>query len=499
MSMEPAKLEWAKEWLKTAKHLFVGGEFVPSKSGKTFSTTNPANQEKLTEVALAGTADVDLAVAAAKEAFQNSEWKNLSRRQRAETLNKIANLIREHRAELATLETLDNGKTYQESYVDDLPESADVFDYYAAWIDKIYGESVPVEKGFINFTQHEPLGVCALIVPWNFPLLLACWKIAPALAMGNTVIVKPSPFTSLTLIRLCEIIHEAKVLPKGVLNLVTGDLEAGEALSQQSEIDKISFTGSTLVGKKVAEGAAVSNLKRVSLELGGKSPNIIFDDVKDLDAVVARSFQAMFSHKAEKCSEPTRFIIHESIYDAFVSKIIPKAEAVVCGDPFDPKTQQGPQAHEAHFKKILNYIEIGKREGATLLAGGKPDPLAEKTKGFYVRPTIFGDVKNSMRIAQEEIFGPVLCLIKFKTEAEAIQIANDTSYGLAAGVYSDDAKRAHRVATQLDAGMVFVNHYGCYDFASPFGGVKQSGWGKEMARHSLEEYTKVKSIWVRYS
>jgi aldehyde dehydrogenase (NAD+) len=317
--------------------------------------------------------------------------------------------------------------------------------------------------------------------------------------MGNTVIVKPSPFTSLTLVRLCEIIQKANILPAGVLNLITGDVESGNALSRHSGIDKISFTGSTQVGKKVAEGAAASNLKRVSLELGGKSPNIIFGDVKDLKAIVDRSFQAMFSHKAEKCSEPTRFIIHDSIYNAFVEQIVPKAESVILGDPFDPKTQQGPQAHETHYKKILSYIEIGKQEGAKLLAGGTRDPKPENAKGFFVRPTIFGEVKNSMRIAQEEIFGPVLCLIKFKTEEEAIQIANETSYGLAAGVYSDDAKRAHRVASQLDAGMVFVNHYGCYDFASPFGGVKQSGWGKEMARHSLEEYTKLKSIWIRYS
>ena len=499
MNIQPHKLDWAKNWLSSPKKLYIGGEWVQSQSKKTFVSLNPATEEKLTELALAGEPDVNLAALAARTALKQSEWKSISRKQRASTLNAIASLIREHQAELATLESLDNGKTYKESFVDDLPESADVFDYYAGWIDKFYGDSVPVEKGFINFTQAEPVGVCALIVPWNFPLLLACWKIAPALAMGNTVIVKPSPFTSLTLVRLCEIIDDAKILPKGVLNLITGDLEAGEALSHSLNIDKISFTGSTLVGKKVAEGAASSNLKRVSLELGGKSPNIIFEDVKDIDSIVDRSFQAMFSHKAEKCSEPTRFIIHEKIYDQFVAKLIPKAENVVLGDPFDPKTEQGPQAHEAHYKKILNYIEIGKEEGAKLLAGGVGGVKTGNAKGFFVKPTIFGDVKNSMRIAQEEIFGPVLCLIKFKTEEEAIQIANDTSYGLAAGLYSDDAKRAHRVATQLDAGMVFVNHYGCYDFASPFGGVKQSGWGKEMALHSLQEYTKLKSIWVRYS
>ncbi len=497
--MQPPKLDWAKSWLKSTKQLYIQGAWTPSVSQETFDSINPSNKEKLAALSLAGKADVDLAVKSARTAFENASWRGMNRRERATVLRSIAQLIRSHQAELATLETLDNGKTYQESFYDDLPESADVFDYYAGWIDKIYGESVPVEKGFINFTQHEALGVCALIVPWNFPLLLACWKIAPALAMGNTLIVKPSPFTSLTMVRVFELIHESKILPAGVLNLVTGDLEAGEALSRHSGIDKISFTGSTAVGKKVAEGAASSNLKRVSLELGGKSPNIIFDDVKDLESVVARSFQAMFSHKGEKCSEPTRFIIHEKIYSEFVSRLIPKAEAIVCGDPFDSKTQQGPQAHEGHYQKILNYIELGKKEGAKLLCGGGRDPYSEKSGGFFIRPTIFGDVKNNMRIAQEEIFGPVLCLIKFQTEEEAIAIANGTPYGLAAGVYSDDAKRAHRVATQLDAGMVFVNHYGCYDFASPFGGVKQSGWGKEMARHSLEEYTKLKSVWVRYS
>ncbi len=497
--MQPHQLDWAMRWLKNPKQLYINGEWLPGISKKTFSSINPSNGEILTELAVAGEPDVSLAVRAARGAFQHSEWRELTRRQRANKLIEIGALIRKHHAELATLESLDNGKTYSESCNDDLPESADVFDYYAGWVDKYYGDSVPVEKGFINFTENPPLGVCALIVPWNFPLLLACWKIAPALATGNTVIVKPSPFTSLSLVRLFEIINEAKILPKGVLNLVTGDLEAGEALSRHMGIDKISFTGSTAIGKKVAEGASTSNLKRVSLELGGKSPNIIFEDVKDLDSVLERSFTAMFSHKAEKCTEPTRFLIQESIYDKAVAFLVRRAKSVVLGDPFDPKTQQGAQAHKEHYKKILNYIEIGKKEGATLLVGGETENNPLLTKGFFIGPTIFGDVKNSMRIAQEEIFGPVLCLIKFKTEEEAIHIANDTPYGLAAGLYCDDAKRAHRVANRLEAGMVFVNHYGCYDFASPFGGCKQSGWGKEMGRHSLSEYTKVKSVWIRYS
>jgi len=493
--MEKPALAWAREWLRNSKKLYIGGEWRESSTKRVFSSINPTDRETLALLSEASESDVDRAVTAASKAFEGP-WSNATRAERAKTLRKIGDLIRAHRTELATLESLDNGKTYAESYNDDLPESADVFDYYGEWINKFYGESVPVERGFINYTKHEPLGVCALVVPWNFPLLLACWKIAPALAMGNTVIVKPSPYTSLTAVRLCELIDQEKILPPGVINLVLGDREAGEALSTHPKIAKISFTGSTEIGKKVAEGASRSNLKRTTLELGGKSANIIFEDVDDLDAVVTRSFNAMFSHKGEKCSEPTRFIIHDSIYDRFVSKLLPKVTGVVCGDPFDPSTTQGPQCHEAHYKKILSYIETGVSEGATLLAGGES---TSDLTGFFVPPTVFGDVKNSMRIAQEEIFGPVLCLIRFHTEEEAIEIANDTRYGLAAGFYTDDAKRALRVSERLDAGMVFVNHYGCYDFASPFGGVKESGWGKEMARQSLEEYTRLKSIWHRFS
>lgn len=497
--MEKPKLEWAKNWLKTPKKLYLGGNWCESSNGKSFSSINPANGEVLTSLSEAGTQDVELATQAANTAFHMADWKGMTRANRAKILTQIGALIRTHRSELATLESLDNGKLYTESFIDDLPESADVFDYYAGWIGKMYGESVPVEKGFINFTQHEPLGACALIVPWNFPLLLACWKLAPALAAGNTILVKPSPFTSLTLVRLTELIHEAKILPKGVWNLILGDQEAGEALSKSPAIAKISFTGSTEIGKKVAAGASESNLKRVNLELGGKSANILFEDIENLPAIVDRCFTAMFSHKGEKCSEPTRFIIHDSIYDEFVKLFVPKVNAVVCGDPFDPQSQQGPQCHQGHFKKILHYIEIGKTEGAKLLSGGTADTAGGNARGYFVRPTVFGEVKSSMRIAQEEIFGPVLCLIRFKTEEEAVRFANDSRFGLAAGLYSNNAKRAMRVAQQLDAGMVFVNHYGCYDFASPFGGVKQSGWGKEMGYHALQEYTKLKSVWMKYS
>lgn len=496
--MDSPRLDWAQRWCESPKSLYIGGEWVRPASGAELSVTNPTNGKLLAKVAEASQADVDVAVDAAEKAFRSSEWRGMSRKDRMRTLQKIATTIRAHHAELATLESLDNGKTYKEAFYDDIPEAADVFDYYAGWTDKYYAESSPVEGQAFNFTKREPLGVCALVVPWNFPILLACWKLAPALAMGNTVLLKPSPFTPLSAIRLFEILNEAKVLPKGVLNLVTGGAESGKALSHHPRIQKISFTGSTEIGKQVAMGAAQSNLKSVSLELGGKSPNIVFDDVKDLQAVIDRSFGAMFSHKGEKCSEPTRFFLHEKIYGAFAEALVEKANRVVCGDPFDPATNQGPQCHEGHMQKILSYIESGKQEGAKLLAGGERDVKGPNGKGYFVRPTIFGDVKSSMKIAREEIFGPVVCLIPFKDEADVIAQANDSVYGLAAGVYTSDTARAMRVANQLEAGQVFVNHYGQYDFAAPFGGWKQSGWGQEMAIHSLESYTRLKSIWIKF-
>lgn len=484
-----------KRWMAEPKGFYIGGAWQTTGTGKQFSVVNPATEEQIASLPEASKEVVDQAVDAAEKAFKTT-WRLSKRRQRAEALQKIGALIREHAEELATIETLTNGKTFQESFVDDMPESADVFDYYAGWTDKFYGESVPTDHGFVNYTLNEPLGVVGLIVPWNFPLQLACWKLAPALAMGNTVILKPASFTSHSLLRLFELIDKAKILPPGVLNLVYGDKEAGEAISHHPRINKISFTGSTVVGKRILAGAAASNLKTVTLELGGKSPNIIFADASNLDQVIARSYTAMFSHKGEKCSEPTRFLIQDSIYDQVVNQLVAMAKTTVCGDPFSENTTQGAQCHKIHYEKILSYIEHGKREGANLLVGGGRDESQER--GFFVRPTIFGDVKNSMQIAQEEIFGPVLSLIRFKTEEEAIAIANDTIYGLAAGLYSNDASRCQRVARALDAGMVFINHYGCYDFASPFGGFKQSGWGKEMAIHSLSAYTKTKSIWQRY-
>ncbi|UOF88768.1 aldehyde dehydrogenase family protein [Fodinisporobacter ferrooxydans] len=494
--MEAAKLEWAQEWLAKPRRMYIKGEFRTSEDNETMETINPSNGQVLGSFYRATKADVDAAVDAAHEAFHNGPWRKMSRKERAKVLHQIADAIRRHQCELSTLETLDNGKLYSESWYDDLIETADIFDYYAGWTDKFYGETSPVDSEFLNYTAREPVGICGLIVPWNYPILMASWKLAPALAMGNTVVLKPSEVTSLSAIRLFEILHEEVGLPKGVINLVLGSGEVGSIISNHMKVDKIAFTGSTAVGKKLLHGSADSNLKTISLELGGKSPNIVFEDVPDIDFAIERSFYGLFTHKGEKCSAPTRLFVHKKHYDTFVSRIADLANSYVLGNPFDPNVHQGAQSSKAHMKKILRYIEYGVEDGALLVAGGHRDTTGSNADGYFVRPTIFADVDNKMRIAQDEIFGPVLPIIPFTDEDEVVRMANDTTYGLAAGLWTKDISRAHRVASRLEAGMVFINKYGCYDFAAPFGGFKQSGWGKEYAIHSLESYTKVKSIWV---
>lgn len=491
-----AKREWATSWLSTSKQIYVGGNWIDAE-GEKIESQNPATGKVLGSFHESCGTDVDKAVNAAVAAHRTGDFRKMPRRERARVLRRIAEAIDRHKAELATLECLDNGKLYSEAYQDDLPETAEVFEYYAGWTDKYYSETCPVDDGFINYTTREPVGVCGLIVPWNFPLLLAAWKLAPALAMANTVVVKPSPFTSMSLIRLIEIINEEVELPKGVLNLITGGAATGRSLCEHALVNKISLTGSTATGKQVVASSANSNLKSVSLELGGKSPNIVFDDVPDIEFCMERSFTAMFSHKGEKCSEPTRLFVHKTHYDRFVDNLTRRADATVCGDPFDPASTQGAQCNAPQFDKIMKYIEIGKGEGGRIVAGGERDVTGSNTDGFFVRPTIFADVDNKMKIAQDEIFGPVLCVIPFSDEDQVVEMANDSIYGLAAGLWSKDISRAHRVAARLDAGMVFINRFGCYDFASPFGGFKESGWGKDMARESLDAYTRLKSIWVK--
>jgi aldehyde dehydrogenase (NAD+) len=496
--IEQPKLDWAKNWLKSTKKLYINGEWVDSSTDLVIESINPANGQINGAFQMASQEDVDKAVLAAREAFENGPWSTISRKERAKIMRKISDLMDQHRAELATLESLDNGKLYTESYHDAVGEAVDIFEYYAGWTDKYYGENNPVEGNFLSITTRDPIGVCGQILPFNFPLDMAAWKLAPALAMGNTVLLKPSEKTSFSVIRLFELIDEANLLPKGVINLILGDGESGKSIAAHMGIDKVAFTGSTEIGKKLVHHSADSNLKSVSLELGGKSPNIIFNDPPNLDQAIERSFYGLFTHKGEKCSAPTRLFVHVDIYDKVVKHIAKLANNYVVGDPFDPNSNQGAQVSEQHMERILSYIESGKSEGARLVAGGERDLTGENAKGFFIRPTIFADVDNKMKIAQEEIFGPVLCIIPFETEKEVIAMANDTIYGLGAGLWTNDVSRAHRVANKLQAGMVFVNKYGCYDFASPFGGLKQSGWGKEYAIHSLSSYTKQKAIWFAY-
>lgn len=486
---------WAQAWLEKEKRHLIAAQWVNGSPEKNWPVIDPSNQQVLCTIALASSEQVDAAARAANQAHQAGVWNKVSRAERASVLRQIAQLIRDNIMELSVLETLANGKLISESLVDDIPTCADIFDYYAGWTDKFYGETAPVEQDFLNYTLNEPVGACALIAPWNFPLYQASLKIAPALAMGNTVVLKPSEYTPFTAIYLCELISQHVSLPAGVLNLLVTDGAAAQLLTVSEHIHKVSFTGSSVVGRKIIQSSGASNMKAVTLELGGKSPCIFFADTPDLDKAIDRAFTVMFSHKGEKCSEPTRFLIQEAIYDQVVSKLIAKAEAVKCGDPFDPASQQGPQCNQVQFDKVMSYIEIGKQE-AELVAGGYRDVSGNNELGLYIRPTIFSRVSLEARIAKEEIFGPVLCCIAFDTEEEAITIANCTEYGLAAGVYTADVKRAQRMANQIDAGMLFINRYGCYSLSSPFGGFRQSGWGKEMAIHSLSAYTKKKSVWV---
>ncbi|KOY83872.1 aldehyde dehydrogenase [Lysinibacillus macroides] len=475
----------------------MNGEWVKTNTEDVIESINPANGEINGKYEIATEEMVNDAVKAARVALEGDDWKRVTRKQRAKILQAIAALIREHQSELATLETLDNGKLYNESW-EDMTECAELFEYYAGWTDKFYTENNPVEGDFLSVTTADPIGICGQIVPFNFPLQMAALKMAPALAMANTVLLKPANATSFSAIRFFEILHNSKLLPPGTVNLLVGNSRVGSWISRHPDIDKLSFTGSTNVGKQLLHDSADSNLKPVTLELGGKSPNIIFADYPKLDAAIERSFIGLFTHKGEKCSSPTRLFVQKPIYDEVVEKISQLAREYKCGDPFNPQSNQGAQCTKAHMESILAYIESAKEEGARITAGGERDTDGSNAKGYFIKPTILADVHNKMKVAQEEIFGPVLCVIPFDTEEEVIAMANDTIYGLGAGLWTGDTSRAHRVANQLKAGMVFVNRYGCYDMASPFGGIKQSGWGKEYAIHSLNSFISKRAIWFAY-
>lgn len=482
----------AEAWAKQRQALHIDGRWVQTQGAS--ACIDPATERVIGEAPLASAQDVDAAVEAARRSFKQG-WGRLSRHARAQSLHAAGRIIRENAEELAAIIALENGKLFREALDDDMPDTADVFDYYAGWTDKLYGETAPVERGFLNYVSREPVGVCALIVPWNYPLLLAAWKLAAALSMGNSTVIKPSENTPFSMLRLMDLWDRAEIFPPGTINVVTGAGETGELLARHLGVDKISFTGSTATGGKIVVASGQSNLKTVTLELGGKAPVLLFADAPNLLAALDRCFNVAYSHKGEKCTEPARLLIQDEIYDDVAQVLAERALAVRCGDPFDASAGQGAQCGKAQYEKIVDYIESGIDGGADLLAGGKPQ---KNGPGYYVPPTLFGNVDRRAPIAQEEIFGPVLVLQRFGDEDEAIALANDSKYGLAAGLYTADVSRAHRVAAAIEAGQVFVNRYGCYDFASPFGGFKRSGWGKEMGAHSLDAYTRAKSVWIAY-
>jgi aldehyde dehydrogenase (NAD+) len=483
----------ALEFLKSSpKKLLIDGKWVPAQSGKTFETVNPANEEVLALVAEGDKADVDEAVKAARKAFEEGKWSRMSPHERSRYLFKIAELIEKNSDELAELETLDNGKTLFESKNVDIPFTAEVFRYYAGWPNKIFGETNPSDPSMFNFTLREPVGVCGQIIPWNFPLLMASWKLGPALACGNTTILKPAEQTPLTALRLGELILEAG-LPEGVVNIITGfGPTAGGAIAAHPEIDKVAFTGSTEVGREILKASA-GNLKHVSLELGGKSPNIIFPDA-DMKQAVRGSMVGIFLTQGQVCCAGSRIFVERGIYDQFSDQLSENAEKMTLGDPLDPKTRLGPLVSKEQHERVLGYLKAGKAEGARLKTGGDAGPLK---KGYFVQPTIFVDVRNDMKIAREEIFGPVAAVIPFKDENDAVFQGNQTNYGLAAAVWTKDLSRAHSVARRLKAGTVWVNCYNVFDVTQPFGGYKESGFGRELGVHSLELYTQIKSVFVK--
>jgi aldehyde dehydrogenase (NAD+) len=471
--------------------LLIGGKWLDSVSGKTFETNNPATGQVICNVAEGDKADIDRAVKAARKAFEEGPWAKMPAAERGRLLNRLADLIENNKEELAALESLDNGKPYRDALNADLPLTIKCYRYYAGWADKNHGKTIPVEGNYFCYTRHEPVGVVGQIIPWNFPLLMQAWKWGPALATGCTMVLKPAEQTPLTALRVAALAQDAGI-PDGVINIVPGfGPTAGAALSSHTDVDKVAFTGEYTTGQIIMEAAAKSNLKRVTLELGGKSPNVVFADA-DLDAAIEGAYFGLFFNQGQCCCAGSRLFVEDKVYDQVVDKLVQRAKKQKVGDPFDADTTQGPQVSQEQFDRIMGYIDAGKKEGAKLLTGGKR--CGEK--GFFIEPTVFTDVKDEMKIAKEEIFGPVMNILRFKDADEVIRRGNQTFYGLAAAVWTRDIKKAHRIANSLRAGTVWINCYDVFDAAAPFGGFKMSGIGRELGEYCLQNYTEVKTVYV---
>ncbi|KIM92604.1 hypothetical protein OIDMADRAFT_62410 [Oidiodendron maius Zn] len=474
--------------------LFINNEFVKSSSGQKISTIDPTHETEITEFFAAGVDDVDIAVKAARKAFNDPAWKNLSSTDRGDLLSKLGSLIEVNANILATIETWDNGKPYQHALAVDIPMAANTFKYYGGWADKIQGDVIETSQSKFNYTILEPIGVCGQIIPWNFPLAMAAWKLGPALACGNTVVLKPAEQTPLSALFLASLIKEAG-FPPGTVNILNGfGRTTGSAIASHPYIDKVAFTGSTETGRHIMKLAA-SNLKNITLETGGKSPLLVFDDAQ-LEAAVAWAHTGIMFNQGQVCTATSRILVQEGVYDRFVEAF--KAQVVkvsTVGDPFSDATFQGPQVSKAQHERILSYIESGKSEGATLSLGGERHNGANG-KGYFITPAVFTNVKDNMKIYREEVFGPLVVISSFKTEDEAVTRANDSLYGLGSAIFTRDIKRAHRVARNIEAGMVWINSSNDSDFRIPFGGVKQSGIGRELGKAGLSAYCNIKSVHV---
>jgi aldehyde dehydrogenase (NAD+) len=469
---------------------FIGGNWAPAASGKTFDTINPATEEIIAEVADGDREDVDRAAKAARKAFESGPWAKMDARDRGRLINKLADLIEDEFDELAALETLDNGKPIRDARAADLPLVIDCLRYYAGYADKIHGQTIPVRGNYFTYTRREPVGVVGQIIPWNFPMLMVAWKWGPALAAGCTIVMKPAEQTPLTCLRMARLAQKAGI-PDGVINVVPGFGEtAGAAIVKHPGIDKVAFTGSGETAQIIMRDAATT-LKRLTFELGGKSPNIVFADA-DLEAAAAGSHFGLYFNQGQCCCAGSRLFVEEKIYDKFVDRLTTMNKSRRLGDPLDPETEQGPQVDRAQFDKIMHYINLGKQEGAQCLTGGS----RWGDRGFYIEPTLFTGVKDEMAIATDEIFGPVLSILRFKNLDEIVERANKTTYGLAAAVWTRDITKAHYLANKIRAGTVWVNCYDVFDAAAPFGGFKMSGMGRELGERGLDAYTEWKTVTV---